>query len=250
MAVGFAAIGSMAVGRSIVARAAKSRPAHPLLLVGMLAALPACDDLKRLAGLEALEAPESVEVATSAAPSAQSSAEAPAGPSATAREVAPTPGDETPDGYMRVEVAGVRSAGGGAAVLLADVAGDRVVPIFVGGTEALSISLRFERERYARPLTHDLLDSMVESLGGHATKVQVDELKNNVFYGTVYVEHDGKLLRVDARPSDAIAIALGNRIPIYMAAAVMEEAGLASEDVLGPDGITPSAGPDSDPLSL
>jgi uncharacterized protein len=91
---------------------------------------------------------------------------------------------------------------------------------------------------------------MVESLGGRAVKVQVDELKNSIFYGSVYFEQEGKLRSIDARPSDAIAIALGNGIPIYVAKPVMDTAAVDGKDVLGPTGKPPRKGPDSDPLSL
>ena len=114
----------------------------------------------------------------------------------------------------------------GAAVLLVDPSGTMVLPIFVGGTEALTIKLRLDGEHYPRPLTHDLLLSLVKELGGRAVKVQVDELRGDTFLGSVFVETGGRVLQLDARPSDAIAMALGSRVPIFVSRSVMLAAGV------------------------
>jgi bifunctional DNase/RNase len=130
-------------------------------------------------------------------------------------------------------VAAVAPAGDGKAVLLADPAGQIVVPIFVGGTEGLSIELRQEKRRYQRPLTHDLLDSVMRELGGELDKVQVDDLKSNVFIGTVFVRQGTRVVPIDARPSDAIALALGADAPIFVARKVVEAAGVRRDQLDG-----------------
>jgi bifunctional DNase/RNase len=141
----------------------------------------------------------------------------------------------------------------GSAVLLQSKGSGRILPIFVGGTEALSIDLRNESRRFQRPLTHDLFDDVVSKLGGKLVKVHVDSLRSNTFIGRVFLRQEGRSFDVDARPSDAIALAIGNRVPIFVAARVFEEAGMRLEDlsVADPDEL-PAApmGRPRDPMQL
>jgi len=115
---------------------------------------------------------------------------------------------------------------GASAVLLVEDGTKVALPIFIGGTEALSIHLRLDKQKFTRPLTHDLFDSAVAKLGGHVESVRVDKLENNVFLGTVVLAGGSGNIDLDARPSDAIAIALGNGAPIHVAREVLERAGL------------------------
>jgi bifunctional DNase/RNase len=133
----------------------------------------------------------------------------------------------------------------GNVVLLFDPAGQVVVPIFIGGTEALSIQLRLAKRRYARPLTHDLLDVILGELDVEMLRAQVDTLQDNVYIGTVVLRRGKEILEIDARPSDAIALAIGNQVPIYVSRKLVDHAGVAiSElDVKKPDEKT-------DPISL
>lgn len=132
-----------------------------------------------------------------------------------------------PDGYSRVRVAGVtRLSHGGDAVLLVEEGKRRAVPIFIGGTEALSIQLRLKKQPFNRPLTHDLLDSSIQKLGGKVESVRVDKIESNVFHGTLVLKNGSQQIELDARPSDAIAIAIGNEAPIHVARKVLEHAGL------------------------
>jgi bifunctional DNase/RNase len=133
--------------------------------------------------------------------------------------------------------------GGGAAVLLVDPSHTRVLPIFVGGTEALSIDLRMRKQKYQRPLTHDLLDSVLRELGGKLVRVQVDELREEVFIGSVFIETGGRTVRIDARPSDAIALALGAGVPILVARKVLDAAGVSPDSLAPPPAPAPSASP-------
>jgi bifunctional DNase/RNase len=136
-----------------------------------------------------------------------------------------------PTGYERASVWDVVPAGDGAAVLLIDTKQLTVLPIFVGGTEALTIQLRADGERYERPLTHDLLSSLVHELGGSPVKSQIDDLRDDTYFGSIFVCQGDRILQLDARPSDAIAIALGSGAPLYVSRSVMLESGVPREQI-------------------
>ena len=191
------------------------------------------------------------EQAPSAAPVASASAAAPPEPSAAPPASSAAPAQpEPPAGYLSMHVLEVAATPAGAAVLL--VGGDeaRVLPIFIGGTEALSIRLRLDKERFQRPLTHDLLDALVGRLGGSVWKVHVDELRGTTFVGTVFVRQGDRVIDVDARPSDAIALALGSGVPIYVSRKVVESAGLSKKDLEERGEGALEAPPGSNPISL
>jgi bifunctional DNase/RNase len=122
-------------------------------------------------------------------------------------------------------VASVMEYRGSQAVVLKTLSGDYSLEIWIGPSEAFVIDLRLNRRRFQRPLTHDLLDSIMRELGGKLIKIQVDDLKNNTFVGTVFVKHKKKVIPIDARPSDSIALAIGNRAPIFVSKSVLERAG-------------------------
>jgi uncharacterized protein len=168
---------------------------------------------------------------TSPAPAASSTA-----------EVAPLP-PRVPADEIEVTVVGVSASPDGDAVVLADPSRETFVPIAIGGTEALSIRLRFDKRRYERPLTHDLLDALLRELGGELVRVQIDDLRDDVFLATIVVRREGHFAELDARPSDAIALAIGSHVPIYMSRRVLKEAGLSGGDVGGVDlGLPPGDG--------
>jgi len=136
-----------------------------------------------------------------------------------------------PPGYVEVKVIRVEpQREGGAAILLGREDKSALLPIFVGQTEALSISLRLKGDRYERPLTHDLIDALMRELGGQLVKVQIDELRNNTFVGSIFVRSGERVAELDARPSDAIALALGSHVPIYCATKVLDRAARSTED--------------------
>jgi len=110
----------------------------------------------------------------------------------------------------------------GAFVLLRDTRG-RNLPIWIGQPEAYSISMAIDGAAPARPMSHDLMKLLVERLGARIEYVLVDDLYNNVFYAKLAVAQNGKELEVDCRPSDAIALGLRFKAPIYVADAVLEE---------------------------
>ncbi|MBI5532706.1 MAG: bifunctional nuclease family protein [Deltaproteobacteria bacterium] len=138
---------------------------------------------------------------------------------------------------------------GGKVVMLVDADQKIVLPIFVGGTEALSIELRLDHRRYQRPLTHDLLDSVMRELRGELEKVHVNELRDNVYIGAVFVRDGRRVAEIDARPSDAIALALGADAPIFVARAVIEKAGVRREE-FDPSRKGPPKLPGVDPMNL
>jgi bifunctional DNase/RNase len=155
----------------------------------------------------------------------------PAAPSASATNLAPAAALK---GYVAARVAGVTHVPtGGEVVLLVQDGTKRALPIFIGGTEALSIQLRLEKKAYKRPLTHDLFDSSVAKLGGRVESVRVDKIDDGIFYGTVVLVNGQSRFELDARPSDAIALAVGNQAPIQVAVSVFDHAGVDLEKVPG-----------------
>lgn len=115
-----------------------------------------------------------------------------------------------------------------ALVLLRDSTG-RSVPIFIGRFEAMSIWLALEGTSADRPLTHDLLNNVVNRLGGTIERILIDDLWNNTYYAKMTITIDGKTVEIDSRPSDGIAVALRAKAPIYMAESVLEKAAVQEE---------------------
>jgi len=101
-------------------------------------------------------------------------------------------------------------------VVLRDLAGERVLPIWVGVFEANAIALQIENVQTPRPMTHDLLTSIIGRMDGRVERVIVCDLKDNTFYASVVIQTAGQSLVVDARPSDAIALALRAGSPIFV----------------------------------
>ena len=109
-------------------------------------------------------------------------------------------------------------------VILKDKEGDRVLPIWVGIFEANAIALQIENIATPRPMTHDLLRNIITDLEGRVDRVVVSDLKENTFYAIVHLTVRGERIAVDARPSDAIALALRTRAPILVEESVIENA--------------------------
>lgn len=160
--------------------------------------------------------------ATVELPAASTSAAPPSGEGADRPPERPRP----PASYTEMEAVNIAPTPHGLAVVLGDKAGTVLLPIFIGGTEAISIELRMRQEKRDRPLTHDLLDAVFRELRASLVKVHVDAVRDNVFFGRVFLSHDGRQVEVDARPSDAIALAVGADVPIFVAASVLQEAGI------------------------
>ena len=109
-------------------------------------------------------------------------------------------------------------------VILKDLEGEKVLPIWVGIFEANAIALQVENVSTPRPMTHDLLRNIITDLDGQVDRVVVSELKENTFYAVIHMTVRGEPLAIDARPSDAIALALRTRAPILVEDAVIDGA--------------------------
>lgn len=107
-------------------------------------------------------------------------------------------------------------------VILKEVEGERNFPIVIGVFEATSIDRRVKGEPSPRPLTHDLIISVVEQMGGEIQDIIISDLKEHTYFAKLRIRKEGELTEVDCRPSDAIAVAVASRVPIYV-----------NEDVLG-----------------
>jgi bifunctional DNase/RNase len=109
-------------------------------------------------------------------------------------------------------------------IILRDKDGQKVLPIWVGVFEANAIALQIENISTPRPMTHDLLRNVIHDLNGEVQRVVVCDLKDNTFYALIYVVCPGGTVAIDARPSDAIALALRVRAPIFVEDSVIEHA--------------------------
>lgn len=113
-------------------------------------------------------------------------------------------------------------------IFLKEKDGERTFPIVIGFFEAQAIQRFVHGEKYPRPMTHDLFGAVVEALGGAIEKVEITHLKEGTFYATLhFARRDGTSAEVDARPSDAIALATAAKAPIFVAEAVIEESATA-----------------------
>ena len=108
-------------------------------------------------------------------------------------------------------------------IMLKEVDGDRSFSIMIGIFEATSIDRRVKRLPSPRPLTHDLVASVVEHMGGEISDIYISELKDHTYFAKLRVRHNGELVEVDCRPSDAIALAVTANVPIYVAEDVLDE---------------------------
>jgi bifunctional DNase/RNase len=107
-------------------------------------------------------------------------------------------------------------------VVLKDLSGDTVLPIWVGIYEANAIALEIEKVTTPRPMTHDLIKTLLLGLDTQMKKVVVSELRDDTFYAVIWLERSGNLISVDSRPSDALALALRHDCPIYVEEKVLQ----------------------------
>jgi bifunctional DNase/RNase len=108
-------------------------------------------------------------------------------------------------------------------IMLREIEGSRSFPIVIGIFEATSIDRRVKRIASPRPLTHDLLNNVIESMGGEIQDIVISELKEHTYFAKLRVRHEGELIEVDCRPSDAIALAVAARVPIFVSEDVLNE---------------------------
>jgi len=131
--------------------------------------------------------------------------------------------DENDKTYLKVEIGGMTKDGReNPVVLLKATDSDEVLPIWIGHAEALAIELQLEGKSFSRPLTHDLLKTMLEGLSATVAKVAITELKDNTFYAKIYLQRENEIIAIDARPSDSIALALRTKSDIYVAQEVFD----------------------------
>ncbi len=118
--------------------------------------------------------------------------------------------------------------GGGYAIILKEIGGERRLPIIIGQSEAQAIAFELEGIKPPRPLTHDLLKNIIETFGYSVSSITINELKDSTFYAKIKFDVS-TIEEIDARPSDAIAIALKFSAPIYVASYIMDEVGFLPE---------------------
>ncbi len=138
--------------------------------------------------------------------------------------------------FIEMKVAGIAldPSNNAPIVILQDLSGKVMLPIWIGIMEASSIAAAIEGIQYSRPMTHDLLKSVVETLEARVVKIEVVDIRNNVFYAIITLECQGETLRVDARPSDAIALALRVKANIFVAQHVIKDATQVEADDKSP----------------
>jgi hypothetical protein len=116
-------------------------------------------------------------------------------------------------------------------VMLKEKGAERYLPIFIGPAEANAIAIKLRGETLSRPLTHDLLRNTVEALGASVDSIKINDLMNDTFYAKIVFNVEGEKLEIDARPSDALALAVRVDVPIYAEESVLDKAGISLEKV-------------------
>lgn len=115
-------------------------------------------------------------------------------------------------------------------VILREKDSDRYLPIWIGPAEADAIAVRLQEVAVARPLTHDLLHTVIDSLGANVEYVLVNDLANDTFFARIMLQVDGRNMEIDSRPSDAIALAVRVQVPIFADEGVLDKAGVKLDE--------------------
>lgn len=115
-------------------------------------------------------------------------------------------------------------------VILKDPTSGKYLPIFIGPCEAEAIAVKLQGMTTERPLTHDLLKSVITELGGRVRHIIVNDLRQDTFYAQIVVEQDGQVRTIDSRPSDAIALAVRLDVPLYVEEPIMDRAGIMPDE--------------------
>jgi bifunctional DNase/RNase len=129
---------------------------------------------------------------------------------------------------IEVKVAGVLfdNQNNSPVMLLKETEGNKILPIFIGPVEATAIAYAMENVKLVRPMTVDLLKLVIDGLKAKVKRVIVSALKNDTYFAEVIIENDGRILSIDARPSDSVGLAVRAKAPIYVADEVMTAAGI------------------------
>ncbi|MPZ24801.1 MAG: bifunctional nuclease family protein [Dehalococcoidia bacterium] len=115
-------------------------------------------------------------------------------------------------------------------VILKEKESDRYLPIWIGPAEADAIAVRLQDVSVARPLTHDLLRAIIDSLGASVAYIVVNDLSNDTFFARIILDVEGRTIEIDSRPSDAIALAVRSKVPIFAEEGVLEKAGVLLDE--------------------
>lgn len=153
--------------------------------------------------------------------------------------------------HVRVEIASlslVPSGGGTCAIVLREVDGERFLPVVIGLLEAQSIAVKIQGMPTPRPLTHDLLSTLITALHGKLIRVTIDNVREGTFFASLEIDDNGNIIKLDSRPSDAIAVAVRAGAPIFVSEAVMDAAGATPDNIpqmpiSTPPGEPPAGGP-------
>jgi len=144
---------------------------------------------------------------------------------------------ETPPPFIEMEVSGVRMdvLGQNPVVILADKEGKKALPIWIGLLEASAIDRELKNITTTRPMTHDLLHSILGQVHAKVKEVKIVELRDHTYYAKLFLMVDKEMIEVDARPSDAIIMALKSKAPVYVAPKILDDQGisLTREEALG-----------------
>jgi bifunctional DNase/RNase len=108
-------------------------------------------------------------------------------------------------------------------IVLMEVDGERKFPIVIGSAEAMAIDRRLKGIIHPRPLTHDLLANVIEQLGGEIDHIEINNLQDRTFFARIHIRQNGQVVKIDSRPSDAIALGAATSVPIYVADHVLDE---------------------------
>lgn len=115
-------------------------------------------------------------------------------------------------------------------VVLRETDSKRYLPIWIGPFEADAIAMAIQGHEPQRPMTHDLLKAMIGDLGGQLAHIMVNDIQDNTFFARIVIEQNGRLVEVDSRPSDAIALAVRTDVPIFVEARVLDQAGVLFDE--------------------
>ena len=131
-------------------------------------------------------------------------------------------------------------------VILKDAEGERYLPIWIGPFEADAITVELQEVEVARPLTHDILKNVIHALGGKVVRVEISDLRNDIFYATLILEAKGKVIEIDSRSSDALALAVRAKVPIYVHESVMTKGAIVPESDVEAESSEPAPEPAED----
>lgn len=129
-------------------------------------------------------------------------------------------------------------------IILKDTRTDRYLPIWIGPFEADAITVTLQEQEVPRPLTHDLLKSVITEMGGEPIHVVIHSLRNDIFYARIVIRQNGRQVEIDSRPSDAIAFAVRVHVPIFVEDIVLDQAATTPDEEVESDVATPAETPD------